>query len=84
MPDLRIQYDEEMVGAGHPTKEDTLNRLMLAEHDSAGLHQRATLVVQEEDPDTGAEQAALYVKNSGGLAVLFYRGGEGGEVTQLT
>lgn len=84
MPDLRIQYDEEMVGAGHPTKEDTLNRLMLAEHDSAGLHQRATLVVQEDDPDTASDQAALYVKQSGGLAELFYRGADGGTVTQLT
>ena len=84
MSDLRIQYDEEMVGAGHPTKEDTLNRLMLADHDSAGLHQRATLVVQEDDPDTETDQAALYVKNSGGLAELFFRGADGGEVIQLT
>ncbi|MBU1274085.1 MAG: hypothetical protein KJ720_01790 [Proteobacteria bacterium] len=84
MSDLRIQYDEEMVGADHPTKEDTLNRLMLAEHDSAGLHQRATLVVQGADPDTGAGQAALYTKESGGLAELFFRGAGGGEVLQLT
>jgi len=84
MPDLRIQYDEEMVGAGHPTKEDTLNRLMLAEHDSAGLHQRATLVAQENDPDTGEDQAALYVKNSGGQAELFFRSAEDGAVTQIT
>lgn len=84
MSDLRIQCDEEMVGAGHPTKEDTLNRLMLAEHDSAGLHRRATLVVQETDPDTAAGQAALYVKESGGLAELFFRGAEGGTVNQLT
>ncbi|MCB2192967.1 MAG: hypothetical protein KQI62_15455 [Deltaproteobacteria bacterium] len=84
MSDLRIQYDEEMVGAGHPTKEDTLNRLMLAEHDSAGLHQRTTLLVQEADPDTETDQAALYVKESSGLAELFFRGADGGEVTQLT
>lgn len=38
MADLSIQYDEEMVGAGHPTKEDTLNRLVLAEHNSDGTH----------------------------------------------
>lgn len=84
MSDLRIQYDEEMVGAGHPTKEDTLNRLMLAEHDSAGLHQRTTLLVQEDDPETGADQAALYVKQSGGLTELFFRGAGGGTVSQLT
>ena len=84
MSDLRIQYDEEMVGAGHPTKEDTLNRLLLAEHDSAGLHQRATLLLAEEDPATGVGQAALYAKRSEGLAELFFRGAEGGAVTQIT
>lgn len=84
MSDLRIQYDEEMVGAGHPTKEDTLNRLMLAEHDSTGLHQRATLPAQEEDPATAAAQGALYVKNSGGQAELFFRGAQSGAVTQIT
>jgi len=36
--DLIIQFSEEMVGAGHPTKPDTLNRAFLAEHDSAGKH----------------------------------------------
>lgn len=39
MSDQRIQYNEEMVGAGHPTKSDTLNRLMLVEHNSDGTHQ---------------------------------------------
>jgi|GEM_PF-2841523 len=38
MTDLRIQYNEEMVGAEHPTKQDTLNRLALAEHHSDGTH----------------------------------------------
>ncbi|MCB2227257.1 MAG: hypothetical protein KQH53_11320 [Desulfarculaceae bacterium] len=42
MADLRIAYDEEMVGAGHPTKEDTLNRLVLAEHNSDGTHKNAS------------------------------------------
>ncbi|RJX36470.1 MAG: hypothetical protein C4525_00680 [Desulfarculus sp.] len=41
MADLRIQYDEEMVGAGHPTKDDTLNRLVLAEHNQDGTHKNA-------------------------------------------
>ncbi|MBN2437975.1 MAG: hypothetical protein JXL20_05170 [Deltaproteobacteria bacterium] len=36
--DQRIQYTEEMVGAGHPTKGDTLNRLMLIEHNTDGTH----------------------------------------------
>ncbi|MBI5902738.1 MAG: right-handed parallel beta-helix repeat-containing protein [Deltaproteobacteria bacterium] len=38
MAEQRIQYTEEMVGAGHPTKADTLNRLMLVEHGTDGAH----------------------------------------------
>jgi len=38
MADQRIQYAEEMVGAGHPTKSDTLNRLMLVDHGNDGQH----------------------------------------------
>lgn len=33
-----INYDEEMVGANHPTKEDTLNRALLIEHEEDGTH----------------------------------------------
>jgi len=36
--DERIQYTEQMVGAGHPTKTDTLNRLILVEHNTDGTH----------------------------------------------
>jgi hypothetical protein len=38
MADQRIQYTEEMVGNGHPTKSDTLNRLSLIEHNTDGTH----------------------------------------------
>lgn len=38
MADQIIQYTEEMVGAGHPTKSDTLNRALLIEHNSDGTH----------------------------------------------
>lgn len=38
MADQRIQYTEEMVGAGHGTKADTLNRLALVEHNNDGTH----------------------------------------------
>lgn len=38
MADLRIAYSELMVGANHPTKADTLNRLPLAEHNNDGTH----------------------------------------------
>lgn len=38
MADKRIQYTEKMVGAGHPSLTDTLNRLSLVEHDNDGTH----------------------------------------------
>jgi hypothetical protein len=38
MADQRIKYNEEMVGANHPMKGDTLNRLKLVDHDSSGFH----------------------------------------------
>jgi len=33
-----IDYTEEMVGANHPTKSDTLNRALLIGHDADGTH----------------------------------------------
>jgi len=33
-----IEYTEEMVGANHPTKSDTLNRALLVEHNNDGTH----------------------------------------------
>lgn len=44
MTDLRIQFSEEMVGAGHPAKADTMNRLALVEHDNAGAHKYIPVV----------------------------------------
>ncbi len=38
MADQRIQATEEMVGANHATKSDTLNRLTLVEHNNDGTH----------------------------------------------
>ena len=38
MADQRIQYTEYMVGAGHPTKADTLNRHANVEHNTDGTH----------------------------------------------
>ncbi len=36
-----INWDEEMVGANHPTKPDTLNRGFLVEHNADGTHSDA-------------------------------------------
>lgn len=38
MADQRILWTEEMVGAGHPSKSDTLNRLSLVSLNSDGTH----------------------------------------------
>ena len=43
MADQRIQYTEEMVGNGHPTKADTLNRHANVEHNSDGTHKAAAI-----------------------------------------
>lgn len=44
MADQRISYSEEMVGASHPAKADTLNRLTLIEHNNDGTHSKLTKV----------------------------------------
>jgi len=58
MADQRIQYTEEMVGASHPSKSDTLNRLTLVEHNTDGTHKAVSKVagdiVQIVHTSTGA------------------------------
>ena len=76
MVDQRIQYTEEMVGAGHPSKADTLNRLDVVEHNTDGTHKAAAVtsllelglrgltgfdgIVLRTDPDK--DSAAVKVK----------------------
>lgn len=50
MADQRIQYTEKMVGAGHPLLEDTLNRLVLVEHNADGTHNTAVLNIEKISP----------------------------------
>src|SRR3972149_4594783 len=88
MSDKRIRYDEQMIGASHPSLADTLNRLSLVEHNSDGTHARLTRVT---DPwvdvraygaigdgvtdDTAAIQAAIdAVATVGGGRVLIPKG----------
>ncbi len=54
MADQIIQHTEEMVGAGHPTKSDTLNRALLIEHNSDGTHKFA-----EVGPGAGLKGAVI-------------------------
>lgn len=46
MSDLRIQFSEEVVGANHGTKADTINRLALVEHNNDGTHKTLVQNVQ--------------------------------------
>lgn len=74
MSDLRIQYSEEMVGAGHPTKPDTINRLALVETDQDGHGKCRYLRAQAAAPATAAGEGALYTKAAAGRPELFFRG----------
>lgn len=46
-----IEWDEEMVGEGHATKDDTLNRGFLIDHNSDGSHKKSYGELFEWDPD---------------------------------
>ena len=43
MADQRIQYTEELVGANHAVKTDTINRLSLVEHNNDGTHKSTNI-----------------------------------------
>lgn len=43
MPDQRVQWTDELVGANHATKTDTVNRLALIEHNNDGSHKAANI-----------------------------------------
>ncbi|MEK6532105.1 MAG: hypothetical protein AABZ23_06415 [Deltaproteobacteria bacterium] len=51
MADQRIQYSEEMVGANHATKSDTLNRLALIDHNNDGTHKNPSFHVHNNAVD---------------------------------
>lgn len=84
MSDQCIQYNEEMVGAGHPTKEDTLNRLALVETGGDGHGKYRFLASQASAPATGQDEGVLYAKQAGGQAEAHYRGPSGGDEARLT
>ena len=89
MSDLRIQYNEEMVGAGHPTKSDTLNRLFLGGvtptlRDSDGKVLGNIFKRQTAPPETGEGEVALFCQNdTNGEPVLFVRKEDNGDVAEL-
>ncbi|ADK86090.1 hypothetical protein Deba_2736 [Desulfarculus baarsii DSM 2075] len=73
MSDQRIQYTEEMVGANHPTKSDTLNRLALVETDIDGHGKARFLKEQTTIPGPASGEGVLYAKADGADTCLYYR-----------
>lgn len=80
MTDLRIQFREEMVGAGHPAKTDTLNRLTLVEHNNDGTHKAFAdvhsygAIGNGAANDTAAFEAAINALPASGGTVLLRPG----------
>lgn len=63
MADQRIQHTEEMVGYGHASKSDTLNRLVMVQHNNDGTHEKL-------DVGSGDADGDIYYRASSALARL--------------
>ena len=88
MSDLRTQYDDDLVGADHATREDTLNRLFLggAEpvfRDVDGKNLAVPYKATESAPETGSDEVGLYAAADGSETGLFLRLADSGEIIQL-
>lgn len=72
MADQRAQYNEEAVGANHPTKADVINRLALVEHGTDGVHGAAARASMGTAPLVLGSDADgdMYYRASGALARL--------------
>lgn len=70
MADQVIQYTEEMVGANHPTKADTLNRALLVEHNADGTHKTGPELVSNLKPvrNATANYLDIFTKTGGAVA----------------
>lgn len=82
MTDLRIQFNEEMVGAGHPVKADTLNRLAIAEHNNDGTHNKLTRItdpwrdIRADGAVDGADVGALINTSIASSSNIFIPAGD--------
>ncbi len=81
MTDLRIKATELMIGSDHPTKADTLNRLILAEHNNDGTHKYGVVYVEQYAgigdgviDDSQAMQDAINAANTSGKWLIDLNG----------
>ena len=72
MADQTIVYTEEMVGSGHPTKTDTLNRLALVDHGTDGQHTLAGFQGSQFAAD--AEASDTYVITLDPVPAAYFTG----------
>jgi len=70
--DQRIQATEEMVGAGHVTKADTLNRLTLVDHNTDGTHKLSGFQAEMYAADAGASDT--YVVTLSPIPAAYFNG----------
>ena len=81
--DLRLQATEEVVGANHATKSDTVFRVHAVETDIDGHGKVRYLKEQSSAPTVPSDEGALYTADDGGDTVLLYRSdGESVEVAR--
>jgi hypothetical protein len=80
---LKIQYNERMTGENHPTRTDTLNRLMAPDHEQDG-HHKWVMLHENANQSTGADQFLLLAKNDGTQTELYGRSESDGTVFQIT
>lgn len=67
MADQRIIYTEEVVGANHPTKADTLNRLSLVDHNNDGTHKAPLSNFTVDHNSDGTHKNSIISVNKNGV-----------------
>lgn len=88
MSDQTIQATEEIVGSGHATKSDTINRHFLGGviatlRDTDGKILIGIFKKQTSDPTTAADEIALYCKADGAGDLQFYKRNESNGTVEL-
>lgn len=67
MADQRLQYNENVIGANHPTETDTANRLALVDHNDDGTHEKLT-VGSDADGDMYYRASSVLARLAKGAA----------------